>query len=329
MVVQKSASLPALTGKAQFFCQSTLNENISECQPTKKLTSILSLPSTTASNDDPFRVTMKSLMRFIFPPQLCNPESTGRLDLFAHYGPCDEDGNLHGGWNGHHIHTDLEIRHMITELNTEQLYTLLAKPRETVETLVKEMLPKAVRHVYTEKEIHRMFRVISPNDAGRYKFSDMQNLILKDQRRRLLTLIHGGEISKATRRPIPFQTKPGKILTEITTRKKLRPNEEIISLEKRLHGYCGLIAPLEQQNLSNALVANVKILPTNGLGDVNDRWDRYCAIRQTGKVSYVRARNAPRIRFMGDDDLADKAQSCSTMTATKSMNGPRDRKATL
>jgi len=266
---------------------------------------------------------MKSLMAFLFPPHLSNPESTGRLDLFAYYGPSDENGQLHGGWNGHHVHTDLEIRQMIKELNREQLYSLVARPRETVETMINEILPKAVAHTYTEKEIIRMFRVISPDDSGHYKFYDMQKVILADQRRRLLMLIKGGEISKTTRRPIPFQTMPGKILTEITTRKKLRPNEETVARGKKMQ-ICTLIAPLEQQNLSNALQANVSLL--RPVGDVDDRWDRYCAVRRTGKVSYVGARNHQRRRYMGDDTLADKAPVCSTLTATLSMNGPIDRR---
>jgi len=307
--MRKSTSLPSLT--------STGNATSSR----KKLTGIASLPLVT---DGPKGVTMEALLTFLFPEHLCNPESTGRLDLFAYYGPCSDTGVLHGGRNGHHIHTDLEIRHMISELNREQLYTLLSRPKETVETMVNEILPKAVGHHYTVKEIHKMFRGISPQEDGRYKFLDMQNIILADQRRRLLTLIKGGEISKSTRRPIPFQTTPGKILTEITTRKKLRPNEEIISHGKRLHGSSGLIAPLEQQNLSDHIRANVALL--RPVGDVDDRWDRYCAVRKTGKVSYVGARNATRMRFMGDDDLADKAPMCSTLTATLTNNGPACRR---
>ena len=42
-----------------------------------------------------------------------------RMDLFAYYGPCDDDGQLRGGPAGQHLHTDLEIRQMITELNKE------------------------------------------------------------------------------------------------------------------------------------------------------------------------------------------------------------------
>jgi hypothetical protein len=269
-------------------------------------------------------VTMKALVSFLFPQHLEHPESTGRLDLFAFYGPCDDNGCLRGGPSGQHVHTDLEIRHMITELNQEQLYSLISRPRETVETMVNEILPKAVSHHYTDRDITRLFAGISPDDSGRYKFADMQGVILADQRRRLLTLIKGGEIAKASRRAIPFQSKPAQILQAITRRKKLRPNEEMIARVKRMNAYSSLTAPLEQQNLSNAIAGNVLLV--RQLGDVDDRWDRYCAVRRTGKVSYVGARNSSRTRFAGDDSLADKAPMGSTLTASSSLNGPLGRR---
>lgn len=271
----------------------------------------------------PDGVLMSSLMNFLFPSRLGNPPSTGRLDLFAYYGPCDDHGDLLGGPGGNHIHTDLEIKHMIHKLNEEQLYTLIARPRATVETMVQELLPKAIGHCYDQHDIQRLFQGLSP-DAGRYCFRDMQNIILKDQRRRLMTLIKGGEIQKTAREMIPFQTRPAKILQEITTRKKLRPNEEIIERSKRMTAFSGLVAPLEQQNMSNAIANNVKLV--RGLGRVEDRWDRYCALRRVGKVSYVGARNMSRTALHGDDDLADKAARCSTLTASLSMNGPLGRR---
>ena len=38
-------------------------------------------------------------------------------------------------------------------------------------------------------------------------------VILGDQRRRLVTLLDGGEITKAKREPIPYQTKSAKVLS--------------------------------------------------------------------------------------------------------------------
>lgn len=272
----------------------------------------------------PDGVKLDALLSFLFPPHLEHPESTGRLDLFAYYGPCDDNGKLRGGPSGHHMHTDLEIRHMITEMNEEHLYTLISRPRETVETMVQEILPKAVSHHYTERDIQRLFVGISPDDSGRYKFADMQTVILADQRRRLLTLIKGGDIAKSARRAIPFQTKPAQILTAITRRKKLRQNEEEIARGKRMNAYSSLTAPLEQQNLSLAIAGNVLLV--RPLGDVEDRWDRYCALRRTGKTSYVGARNTSRTRFAGDDALGDKAPHCSSLTASSALNGPLGRR---
>lgn len=263
---------------------------------------------------------MSALMKFLFPAHLEHPESTGRLDVFAHYGPVDEEGHLRGGPLGNHIHADLEIRQMIKELNRETLLALLGRPRETVETMIQELLPKAVAHHYTEREIFALFGGVSEDENGRRSFADLQRVVLADQRRRLLTLIRGGEIFRASRKAIPFQTRPAEILTTMTRKSKLLPCQEFIVLSKKLHAQAGLIAPLEQQNLSQQLAANVQL--TTGLGDVNDRWDRYCALRRTGHCSYVKARNNPRKFPYADGDKGEKAQWCSTLTSTLSLNGP-------
>merc|ERR1719326_2570672 len=176
-------------------------------------------------------VNMAALMKFLFPAHLEHPESTGRLDVFGHFGSVDENGYLRGGPKGNHIHTDLEIRQMIKELNREQLLALLGRPKETVETMIQELLPKAIAHHYTEREIVVLFGGVSEDENGRRSFADLQRVVLADQRRRLLTLIRGGEIFRASRKA------------------KLLPNQEFIVLTKKLHAQAGLIAPLEQQNL--------------------------------------------------------------------------------
>jgi hypothetical protein len=263
---------------------------------------------------------MVALMKFLFPSHLEHPESTGRLDIFAHYGSVDEDGYLRGGSQGNHIHTDLEIRQMIKELNRETLLGLLGRPRETVETMINELLPKAIAHHYTEREVNVLFGGVSEDENGRRSFADLQRVVLADQRRRLLTLIRGGEIFRSSRKAIPYQTKPAEILTAMTRKTKLLPNQEFIVRTKKLHAQAQLIAPLEQQNLSQQLAANVQL--TTGLGDVNDRWDRYCALRRTGKVSYVKARNIPRRFPYADGEKGEKADTCSSLISTLSLNGP-------
>ena len=44
----------------------------------------------------------------------------------------DDEGNLRSGPQGKHVMTNLEVRQMIAEINREQLYSLIARPRETV-----------------------------------------------------------------------------------------------------------------------------------------------------------------------------------------------------
>lgn len=267
---------------------------------------------------------MKALNMFLFPAHLEHPESTGRLDLFAHFGPVTESGTLQGGPAGTHVHTDLEIRHMITEMNRKFLYKIFNRPKETVETIVNEILPKAVAHHYTPQDIVKMFGALPVDDHGYHRFCEMQDLVLADQKRRLTTLIHGGEIQKISRKAIPYQTKPAQILQSITLKKKLRDCEAVVANTKRLHAHSFMVAPLEQQNISSQLAANVQLV--RGHGSVSERWDRYCAVRRTGKTSYVTARNTARNRRDGDDDLGDKAPHCSTLTAACALNGPLERR---
>lgn len=272
----------------------------------------------------PDGVSLEALNRFLFPPHLEHPESTGRLDLFAYYGPVSTEGTLNGGPGGTHRHTDLEIRQMITELNLKQLYKILARPRETVQTIVQEMLPKAVAHHYTARDVQKMFSGLEADDQGCYRFSEMQDVILADQKRRLVTLVEGGEIQKTARRAIPFQSRPQEILGTVMTKKKLKPCEDAVVLHKRMNRFAGLVAPLEQQNLSAQINANTQLV--RPAGSVNDRWDRYCAVRRTGKISYVGARNTHREPLGGDDRLADKAPFCSTLTSSFGLNGPLGRR---
>ncbi len=40
------------------------------------------------------RVRWDAFIEFLFPAHLEHPESTGRMDVFAWYGPVDDDGKL-------------------------------------------------------------------------------------------------------------------------------------------------------------------------------------------------------------------------------------------
>ena len=142
---------------------------------------------------------------------------------------------------------------------------------------------------------------------------------MKDTRRRLITLMHGGSIQKEIRKPIPYQTKPGKILSSMTRKKKLIPCQEFMVKSKLLHQSAGLIAPVEMQNLSSQLSNNILLL--RDVGNTKDQWDRYCGLRQGGKMSYVKARNTGTSdKFVEGSKIGG---GVSDLKSSFSLNGPR------
>jgi hypothetical protein len=204
---------------------------------------------------------------------------------------------------------------MITQINRETLFELFSRPRETVEILVHTLLPQALKHHYTEREVIKLFSAVPADKTGRMKFADLQRVVLADQRRRLLTLIKGGSILQAKKKAIPYQSFTPK---NFQIKKNKSPAEEYLAMTKNLNNKASLLAPLEMQNLGDKLQANCTLL--GELGDTNDRWDRYCGIRKSGRSSYVSARNTPRV-LVGDDDRMDRHPGCSTLVASAGLDG--------
>jgi len=262
-------------------------------------------------------VAMHALQQFLFPSTQENPDAVGRLELFAKYGPSDEDGFLRGGVSGAHIHSDDEIKVMIEHNCRETMYSLFRKPRDTVESMVDTLTPLALAQKYTPADVKRVLKGVPTETNGRMDFSTLQRTILESQRQRLMILVRRAEGGKplappAERLPrVPFQSKSAATLMEITTRKKYTDVQAEINYSKRLHSYSGLIASLEDQGQTAQLKANALLV--RGPGDVNDRFDRYCAVRRTGRASYVQARNEPLFNASMDDGLANKYPGCSSL----------------
>merc|ERR1712232_441394 len=89
--------------------------------------------------------------------------------------------------------------------------------------------------------------------------------------------------------------------------------EQEVAMGRRLHSYATLVAPIEQQNLGQELRGNVMLMRTPG--DVKDRWDRYCAVRRTGRPGYVGSRNEGRFNPSLDDGLGNKHPGVSSLLA--------------
>lgn len=270
-------------------------------------------------------VTQTQLMLFVFPSSLEHPESTGRLELFARYGPVDNAGRLRGGIAGSHVHTDLEIRQMIRHETREMLFSLFKKPRETVEVIVDGLMPAAMEYNYTWNEVKQLlkpcFQAALESESGKLIFRDMQKIILQSQTSRLQVLIKEGRLSKERGPRVPFQSKAAENLLGPVSKKKLNDQEEHHFKTIRLNRFGTLVAGLEDQNLQGQVGPNTILCRT--LGDVDDKWDRYCAVRRVGKSSYVKARNEPHTGVGPmDDGLSNKHPGISSLVSAGYSKGP-------
>eukprot|EP00929_Paragymnodinium_shiwhaense_P003329 TRINITY_DN103801_c0_g1_i1.p1 TRINITY_DN103801_c0_g1~~TRINITY_DN103801_c0_g1_i1.p1 ORF type:complete len:310 (+),score=71.96 TRINITY_DN103801_c0_g1_i1:68-997(+) len=268
-------------------------------------------------------VKMQSLMAFLFPVTLEQPQCTGRLELFAKYGPVNDEGKLKGGIKGDHVHSDLEIRQMIRGNTQEALFSVCAergKDRSTAEVIVETLINVAMDHQYTVAEVKKMLRDVPTDQEGRMNFTAMQRVILAAQRQRLMELFQDGALRERPMK-VPYQNKAAYQLTGVFRQQKRNPQEEALFLHKRLNGYATLCADLEDQN-NPQLPFNVTICRDRG--SINDRWDRYCSLRRTGKTSYVSARNSPRDPGIGGN-LADKQEGASSLMSSSVLYTPRRR----
>eukprot|EP00933_Yihiella_yeosuensis_P056570 TRINITY_DN5584_c0_g1_i1.p1 TRINITY_DN5584_c0_g1~~TRINITY_DN5584_c0_g1_i1.p1 ORF type:complete len:338 (+),score=70.00 TRINITY_DN5584_c0_g1_i1:72-1085(+) len=260
-------------------------------------------------------VTWMQFMFFVFPTTLEHPESTGRMELFARYGPVDQDGKLRGGISGSHVHSDLEIRQMITHETREMLFALFKKPRETVEVIVDALLPRALHQNLTSHEIKHLLKDVPIISGNRMSFPAMQSIILEHQKNRLKELLKDQGPPKERGPVVPYQNKAAKALMAPLMKKKLNDPEVERIKQKRLHSTCTLIASMEDQNLQQQLLANTVL--ARGPGDTNDRWDRYCAISRAGRASYVQARNQPHTGVgCQDEGLSDKYPGVSSLVSS-------------
>lgn len=261
-------------------------------------------------------VAMPTLMLFVFPPHQEHPEALGRLELFARYGPTDELGQLRGGIAGSHGHTDNEIHHMIRESTREAFFKALKKPKSQVEVLVDVLLPDALEENIKKSEIRKLLKNVRKDEYGRMEFDSFQDTVLANQRLRLRSVIkHGAKAKEEKVLKVPFQSKMADALLAITRKKKMNVPEENYAQDKRLHAYSTHLALL-QDCKDSADQINLNVSLCRHRGPVSDRWDRYCAVRRSGRSGYVKARNQPKGCTVFDDGLADRHPGVTSLRAT-------------
>jgi len=261
----------------------------------------------------PGGITLPAMLKFLFPAKIEHPDSTGRLELCAIYGPIDADGCLRGGCVGQHAHTNLELHQMVLHSTREALYKLHDKPRDTVETMVEELLPMAMARQYSREEVQHVLRSVPMDSEGRMDFHALQDLVLKNRKRRLRNLLKDGKPRKLEKTTCPYQSEQTATLLKVASKKRVTHPEQYLQRDKRMNSYACLVAPYEVQNNSD-IVANTALI--RPLGDVDDKWDRYCAVRRTGRSSYVQARNSLKPGIEQDAALADTYPGCSSLVSS-------------
>mmetsp|Transcript_41322 Transcript_41322/g.81609 ORF Transcript_41322/g.81609 Transcript_41322/m.81609 type:complete len:342 (+) Transcript_41322:37-1062(+) len=265
-------------------------------------------------------VTLGALQRFLFPTGIDNPDAVGRLEVYALYGPSDDEGFLRGGVRGSHVHTDSEINLMIEDLTREALFKLCDGRRRSsaVHRVVSSLLPVAMSQRYTWAEVKRVLRSVDKT-RGSMNFSEVQRAILESQTKRLQKLLSNAKRGLPISPPresmprLPYQSRSAAQLTAIAQKEKLTPAQHAIRDTKLLHGYTWQMTSAGGQASAAELRSNTWLV--RGPGGVEDRWDRYCASRRDGRASYVQARNHSRAGLCLDDGLMDKHPGCSSLLA--------------
>lgn len=291
--------MDASTGAADRRKRPTVTFKDRTAASTSRLDSSQSLPSLwqsagariavdSASTGNGTDVWLAALQRFLFPAGVQSPDVVGRLEVYALYGPSDDEGFLRGGVRGSHVHSDSEIRLMMEDLTREALFKLCGGP----EHMVQSLLPVARSQQYTWADVQRILRgVYTPC------FSEVQRAILESQTERLLKLIsraRGGlPISppRESKPRVPYQSRSAAQLNAIIMKEKLSPAQHAIRDTKILHSYTWQMTSPGGQASAAELRSNTWLV--RGPGDVEDRWDRYCATRRTGRASCVQARKHP------------------------------------
>ena len=139
-------------------------------------------------------VDVDALIKFVFPPELQHPMSTGRLLAFGMYGPLDDEARLRSGHKGSHVVQSFELDAMCRQferedilqvymphgqnpscLNEDQQQELLAQADQRL----KNARGKAFMVQIRPEEVRALFDELVPDDDNMYNFHEMQQIIME------------------------------------------------------------------------------------------------------------------------------------------------------
>mmetsp|Transcript_367 Transcript_367/g.465 ORF Transcript_367/g.465 Transcript_367/m.465 type:complete len:337 (+) Transcript_367:30-1040(+) len=267
------------------------------------------------------KVSLESLLIFLFPPALQHPLSTGRLFAFGLYGPLDENSQLRSGHKGSHVVTNWELDTMCQRFEREiilQVYLGSDSFELLSETEVEAVIAQADRRTkvakgkagmqqITPEEVQELFSDLKTDAEGLLSFHEMQQRIVEYRLQRIEEFkvifpeLMGGSKKKGrnTRTLCGQGGQTGVVVKSTGTRRKgkissrVAPPEmfqkntgltemEISSNVNRLLSSNALhIVDFGQGGDSAELTQNVTLIRKNKPPDDGRSWDSNCCLRQT------------------------------------------------
>jgi hypothetical protein len=144
-----------------------------------------------ASSSKQYLVDMDGLGDFVFPVGQQHPDSTGRLLLFALYGPLTPSGQLTGGKRGGRGLTEPELTSMIRNLEREDLlavYTGGSVFGDVEGVLVDVSAPTRGYPRMSREQVNGMLADLPRDSRGRCSFHDIQKRVLGSRLQRISDL---------------------------------------------------------------------------------------------------------------------------------------------
>ena len=276
-------------------------------------------------SDRPTRVSMASLLNFVFPARVQHPLSRGRLFLFALYGPLDRENRLHSGPRGEHIVTPRELDTMCRALVREDILSIYTKesglsPEEEEVLLAQADSSMKQWAEYDKDDVLDIMRGLPEDEYGLISFHDMQKAISAERARHVARL--KGNVDSAlkrrnkSKRLVPptlkytqakaSMEKAQATLSRYSTRtapqtmfdyNKGKTGEEVTDMINRaLCTNSFKITHIEGGNDAN-LVENVRLLCQDRDDFVaeegKEEWDNNVCNRKQERGTWVKSRNTP------------------------------------
>ncbi|CAK4068066.1 unnamed protein product [Aphanomyces euteiches] len=214
-------------------------------------------------------VSLDALMQFLFPPNVQHANSTGRLFVFALYGPLDSKSRLRSGEKGLHVVTDGELDTMCLSMEREDIlsvYGMIGLSRAEEEQVLGQA-DQNMKDVprYTRADIQQLFRTVPRNANGLMSFHDMQEKITKERLRRIVCM--KDKLNPCLAPPIVSKYRHAYESHDTTAAKStmflkdvgLNGSENAVLVSRLLHRRAFQICHLHQAN-SPDLTQNVRLL---------------------------------------------------------------------